>query len=158
MLLKSSRRDRKAARAGSSSDVSVSCLIDRDGAQSAHFTEFAGHVPWGHDSVRLSSSYQWLFTDRGIYRPGETMHVKGIVRVSGPFTVEAVQPPEMSLGDIMATGRAGLGMTDAGFDGAPEEVEPTFAMRPVETGVAAARAGHIGNYAYLHGGQYSAKA
>jgi predicted dehydrogenase len=29
---------------------------------------------------------------------------------------------------------------------------------PVETGVAAARAGHIGNYAYLHGGQYSAKA
>lgn len=29
---------------------------------------------------------------------------------------------------------------------------------PVETGVAAARAGHIGNYAYLRGGQYSAKA
>jgi len=29
---------------------------------------------------------------------------------------------------------------------------------PVETGVAAARAGHIGNYAYLHGGQYSLKA
>ena len=29
---------------------------------------------------------------------------------------------------------------------------------PVETGVAAARAGHIGNYAYLHGGQYSSKA
>ena len=28
---------------------------------------------------------------------------------------------------------------------------------PVETGVAAARAGHIGNYAYFHGGQYSAK-
>ncbi|HZQ96950.1 MAG TPA: Gfo/Idh/MocA family oxidoreductase [Candidatus Sulfotelmatobacter sp.] len=26
---------------------------------------------------------------------------------------------------------------------------------PVETGVAAARAGHIGNHAYLHGGQYS---
>ena len=29
---------------------------------------------------------------------------------------------------------------------------------PVETGVAAARAGHIGNHAYQHGGQYSAKA
>jgi predicted dehydrogenase len=29
---------------------------------------------------------------------------------------------------------------------------------PVETGVAAARAGHIGNYAYLHGGPYSLKA
>jgi predicted dehydrogenase len=29
---------------------------------------------------------------------------------------------------------------------------------PVETGVAAARAGHIGNYAYMHGGQYSLKA
>lgn len=28
---------------------------------------------------------------------------------------------------------------------------------PVETGVAAARAGHIGNHAYMHGGQYSAK-
>jgi predicted dehydrogenase len=28
---------------------------------------------------------------------------------------------------------------------------------PVETGVAAARAGHIGNYAYAHGGQYSLK-
>ena len=25
--------------------------------------------------------------------------VRGVVRVSGPFTVEAVQPPEMSLGD-----------------------------------------------------------
>jgi adenine-specific DNA-methyltransferase len=29
--------------------------------------------------------------------------VKGVVRVSGPYTVEAVQPPEMSLGDVIDT-------------------------------------------------------
>lgn len=39
--------------------------------------------------------------------------VPGVVRVSGPFTVEAVQPPEMSLGDVV----------DVGFGGAPEELE-----------------------------------
>ena len=27
--------------------------------------------------------------------------VRGVTRVSGPFTVEAVQPPEMSLGDLI---------------------------------------------------------
>lgn len=63
--------------------------------------------------------------------------VRGVVRVSGPFTVEAVQPPEMSLGDVMAVGDPGLGMTEAGFDGAPSEVGPTFAMRPVESGLGA---------------------
>ncbi len=41
------------------------------------------------------------------------------------------------------------------FDCIKSRKEPNA---PVETGVAAARAGHIGNYAYLHGGQYSAKA
>lgn len=45
---------------------------------------------------------------------------KGVVRVSGPFTVEAVQPPELSLGDVV------------GFAGAPEEVGGTFAIRPVD--------------------------
>src|SRR5581483_5477856 len=51
--------------------------------------------------------------------------VRGIVRVSGPFTVEAVQPPEMSLGDAhqVAAGE---------FDGAPPEME-TFEVREVET-------------------------
>ncbi|MEQ9097361.1 MAG: site-specific DNA-methyltransferase [Phycisphaerales bacterium] len=39
--------------------------------------------------------------------------VPGVVRVSGPFTVEAVQPPEMSLGDVV----------DVGFGGEPEELE-----------------------------------
>lgn len=29
--------------------------------------------------------------------------VKGVVRVSGPFTVEAVQPPELSLSDVIDT-------------------------------------------------------
>jgi adenine-specific DNA-methyltransferase len=41
--------------------------------------------------------------------------VKGVVRVSGPFTVEAVQPPELSLGD-----------TTSPIGGAPDALE-TFA-------------------------------
>jgi adenine-specific DNA-methyltransferase len=53
--------------------------------------------------------------------------VKGVTRVSGPFTVEAVQPPEMSLGDEQVFG----------FEGGPEEME-TFdgaavSVRMVET-------------------------
>lgn len=43
--------------------------------------------------------------------------VKGVTRVSGPFTVEAVQPPEMSLG------AAGEPMQ---FAGAPEELDDGF--------------------------------
>ncbi len=54
--------------------------------------------------------------------------VKGVVRVSGPFTVEAVQPPEMSLGDVEET----IQMAPE-FAGAPDEVGPTFAVRMVET-------------------------
>jgi adenine-specific DNA-methyltransferase len=46
--------------------------------------------------------------------------VRGIVRVSGPFTVEAVQPPELSLGEVIGE-----------FGGAPEELEGTFVMREV---------------------------
>jgi adenine-specific DNA-methyltransferase len=51
--------------------------------------------------------------------------IGGVVRVSGPFTVEAVQPPEMSLGppQLVPLGE---------FDGAPEEME-TFEIREVET-------------------------
>ena len=41
---------------------------------------------------------------------------KGIVRVSGPFTVEAVQPPEVSLGDVIETP----------IGGEPEEIEDAF--------------------------------
>jgi adenine-specific DNA-methyltransferase len=43
-----------------------------------------------------------------------------ITRVSGPFTVEAVQPPEMSLGDVAAVDTA------PEFGGAPEELEGRF--------------------------------
>ena len=46
--------------------------------------------------------------------------VRGIVRVSGPFTVEAVQPPELSLGEVIGK-----------FGGAPEVLEGTFVMREV---------------------------
>ncbi len=45
--------------------------------------------------------------------------VKNIVRVSGPFTVEAVQPPEVSLGE----GDEGK------FDGEPEQLDGTFEVR-----------------------------
>jgi hypothetical protein len=50
-----------------------------------------------------------------------------ITRVSGPFTVEAVQPPEMSLGDAIEveTGK---------FAGEPEELETTFVVREVQMG------------------------
>src|SRR5579871_5590421 len=42
-----------------------------------------------------------------------------ITRVSGPFTVEAVQPPEMSLDDPME-------VSTAQFGGEPEEPAQTF--------------------------------
>lgn len=54
--------------------------------------------------------------------------VRGIVRVSGPFTVEAAQPPEISLGDVTAEVQMPAGM----FDGAPDEMEVTFSVRQVE--------------------------
>lgn len=41
---------------------------------------------------------------------------RGVIRVSGPFTVEAVQPPEVSLGDVIETP----------IGGEPEEIEDTF--------------------------------
>jgi len=55
---------------------------------------------------------------------------KGVVRVSGPFTVEAVQPPEESLGDVVDGFTAPL---DGKFDGEPPELEATFGLRYVET-------------------------
>lgn len=57
----------------------------------------------------------------------QPIKVPGIVRVSGPFTVEAVQPPELSMGNITAT-FDGEGM----FEGEPEELEGTFEVRVVE--------------------------
>ena len=56
--------------------------------------------------------------------------IKGVVRVSGPFTVEAVQPPELSLGEADAVA---LPNVEGGlFDGEPEELDKTFEVRPVE--------------------------
>jgi adenine-specific DNA-methyltransferase len=48
--------------------------------------------------------------------------VKGVTRVSGPFTVEAVQPPEQS-----------IGINDGLFDGAPEQLEDTFDLKNVDS-------------------------
>jgi adenine-specific DNA-methyltransferase len=57
--------------------------------------------------------------------------VRGVTRVSGPFTVEAVQPPEMSLGEVKTIADEAEGE----FGGAPEELEsfPPFTVRMVET-------------------------
>lgn len=52
-----------------------------------------------------------------------------ITRVSGPFTVEAVQPPEMSLGDAT--------VVDPGFGGEPDELGGTFVLREVQMGESA---------------------
>jgi adenine-specific DNA-methyltransferase len=49
--------------------------------------------------------------------------VKGVVRVSGPFTVEAVQPPELSLGQ--------LAEIESPISGAPESLD-TFEVRNAE--------------------------
>jgi adenine-specific DNA-methyltransferase len=57
----------------------------------------------------------------------QPVKVPGIVRVSGPFTVEAVQPPEMSMGDVTAT-FSGEGL----FEGEPEELDGTFEVRVIE--------------------------
>ncbi len=52
-----------------------------------------------------------------------------ITRVSGPFTVEAVQPPEMSLGDAT--------VVETGFAGEPDELSETFVVREVQMGESA---------------------
>jgi adenine-specific DNA-methyltransferase len=52
-----------------------------------------------------------------------------ITRVSGPFTVEAVQPPEMSLSDAT--------IVETGFAGEPDELEATFVVRDVQMGESA---------------------
>jgi adenine-specific DNA-methyltransferase len=53
-----------------------------------------------------------------------------ITRVSGPFTVEAVQPPEMSLGDAIL-------IEPDQFAGEPDDLETTFVVREVRVGESA---------------------
>jgi len=58
-------------------------LIERRDAVSAHFAEFAGSIPRIYRQAPQETGdtpRQWIFSDRGIYRPGETLHAKGIVR------------------------------------------------------------------------------
>jgi len=55
--------------------------------------------------------------------------VKGVVRVSGPFTVEAVQPPEMSLGEPTLT----KVKVEGEFGGEPGEIEETFEVSMIGT-------------------------
>jgi adenine-specific DNA-methyltransferase len=70
-------------------------------------------------------------------QPLKAERVKGreIVRVTGPFSVEAVQPPEMALSDVVDLGESPereLGERGAGFSGAPDELDETFEVRLVE--------------------------
>jgi adenine-specific DNA-methyltransferase len=65
--------------------------------------------------------------------------VRNVTRVSGPFTVEAVQPPEMSLGEDVANADKGE------FAGGPEEVGGRFTMREVET-TGSLEAANVGAY------------
>lgn len=51
--------------------------------------------------------------------------IRGVTRVTGPFTVEAVQPPELSLGDV-------VGEVSGLFDGEPEAMDKTFQVRMVK--------------------------
>jgi adenine-specific DNA-methyltransferase len=53
-----------------------------------------------------------------------------ITRVSGPFTVEAVQPPEMSLGDAIE-------IEPGQFAGEPDELEAMIVVREVRMGESA---------------------
>lgn len=60
-------------------------LVRRDGALSAHFADLSGGLPSlqrerDDDASERSPIRQWLFSDRGIYRPGDRVRVKGIVR------------------------------------------------------------------------------
>ncbi|RJP35309.1 MAG: site-specific DNA-methyltransferase [Phycisphaerales bacterium] len=64
--------------------------------------------------------------------------IRGVTRVTGPFTVEAVQPPEMSLGDNIDPYTARDEGTEAQrhegeagglFDGAPESLSDEFEPR-----------------------------
>jgi adenine-specific DNA-methyltransferase len=67
-----------------------------------------------------ANAEQEELVDQPLKRPG-------VVRVSGPFTVEAVQPPEMSLSDVTASFE-GTGM----FEGEPEALDSTFEVRVIE--------------------------
>ncbi len=49
--------------------------------------------------------------------------VRGVVRVSGPFTVEAVQPPAISLGEERVLDVAVANEKNPEYDGAPEELD-----------------------------------
>ncbi|MFT3782257.1 MAG: alpha-2-macroglobulin family protein [Nibricoccus sp.] len=62
-------------------------LVERDGRTSAHPVPLRGHgayfYRWNGEAERYPEAVgkrQWLFTDRSIYRPGETIKVEGIVR------------------------------------------------------------------------------
>lgn len=68
---------------------------------------------------------------------------RGVVRVSGPFTVEAIQPPEVSLSDALEPDGAGL------FEGEPDALADTFAEAAGSGGSASGEAAATNAAAYL---------
>jgi uncharacterized protein YfaS (alpha-2-macroglobulin family) len=80
-------------------------LVRRGNATTAHFMDLAGGIPrvfHNHDDDGDEEHgeagpvlRQWLFSDRGIYRPGETLRAKGIVREvrDGRLEIPAADTP-----------------------------------------------------------------
>lgn len=74
-----------------SDDSATLVLVRRGDSVSAHFVDSGGGIPQSRSAERDEETddehataptalRQWLFSDRGIYRPGEILKAKGIVR------------------------------------------------------------------------------
>ncbi|MBK8475097.1 MAG: hypothetical protein IPL39_01970 [Opitutaceae bacterium] len=101
-------------------------VVTRGGNRSAHFVDLTGGLPrsWRQDAdeeevadtAATPELRQWLFSDRGIYRPGETLKAKGIVRQvrDGRLTLPEVgtavpwQLARTSQGEAVAAGETAL--------------------------------------------------
>ncbi len=74
-------------------------------------TYWNGNVhPWlagiNNDTGRVQAIYAYIYTDRPIYRPGDTVHFKGIVRETnfGRYTLPSIAGLELSINPAFYTG------------------------------------------------------
>jgi uncharacterized protein YfaS (alpha-2-macroglobulin family) len=82
------QRERPIAAGGQSRATLIEATLDGDRVVSVHSVRAIGYEPWSpFDPWRLGGRAgavppiaATLFTDRGIYRPGEMLYLKGIVR------------------------------------------------------------------------------
>ncbi|MGB6220424.1 alpha-2-macroglobulin family protein [Haloferula sp.] len=88
-------------------------------------------VRYSWDEPPLATRRVFLFTDRSLYRPQETVHLKGIIRQQNGNTIEAAGPAKPKLTITNPTGREILsrdlevsanGSIDASFQLPPETV------------------------------------